>query len=392
MMIGRWRLTRGKGLLLALFAGALAVSVFRLFSTLSAVTNLTDNAPWGLWKAWDVIAVVPLGASGFTMAFVRYILKDARYEYIARRSVIWAAIMYLSMGARLFFDIGLPWRIYRPIAFWGNIHSALFEVAWCVFLYLIVLLMENLPRIMERSKNPSILKLEHSLHVILPFFVLGGVMLSTLHQSSLGTLYMIVGKRIDPLWYHPWLNYIYLLTAIAAGLSVAILIEAVSNKLYKTPFETGLLAKLGVAVATALSIALVWRVGSLAAEGNIGQIFTARYATALWWVEILAGYVAPIALLVSPATRNTRKGLVWAAAAAVFGMISIRANVVFTGMAASGLNANYFPSWTEWLFSIGWTAGTMVAFTWFVEGLPGILGQLVAGEPEAVEAEEKAAD
>ena len=158
MKIGNRHLTGGKATLLILFLSALAVAVFRMSTSLAAVTNLNDNTPWGLWKAWDVIIIVPLGASGFTMAFVRYFLKAERYEFIMRRSVIWAAIAYLSMSIRLFFDIGLPWRLPYPIVFWGNIHSALFEVAWCVALYIIVLLFENLPRLMEQSGKAVWLK------------------------------------------------------------------------------------------------------------------------------------------------------------------------------------------------------------------------------------------
>ena len=374
MKIGNRHLTGGKATLLILFLSALAVAVFRMSTSLAAVTNLNDNTPWGLWKAWDVIIIVPLGASGFTMAFVRYFLKAERYEFIMRRSVIWAAIAYLSMSIRLFFDIGLPWRLPYPIVFWGNIHSALFEVAWCVALYIIVLLFENLPRLMEQSGKALWLKLERSLHIILPVFVLAGILLSTMHQSSLGTLYMIVGERIDPLWYHPWLNYIFLLTSIAAGFSVAILIEAASNRLYKTKFETGLLARLGVAVNVVLLITLAWRIEALAAESALKQIFIARIETFLWWLEILAGYAVPIVILSSRKWRNSRRGLVWAAGATVFGMVLLRLNVVFTGMNAD-MHVHYFPSWTEWLFSIGFTAGTLLAWTWFAETLPGILGR-----------------
>ncbi|HYG60686.1 MAG TPA: NrfD/PsrC family molybdoenzyme membrane anchor subunit [Symbiobacteriaceae bacterium] len=373
LSLGKWKYTHTKGLMLGLFAVAIAVAVYRLFMGLGASTNLSDNTPWGLWKAFDVIVVVPLGASGFTMAFVRYFLKAEKYEYIMRRSVIWAAIMYLSMGLRLAFDIGLPWRLPYPIVFWGNIHSPLFEVAWCVALYLIVLLVENLPRVTERMGAAWAHKLEHGVHWVAPAFVLGGVLLSSMHQSSLGTLYMIVGKRMDPLWYHPWLNYIYLLTAIAAGLSVTILIEHYTSKSYKTAFHTNLLAKLGVAVAAALAVALVWRVGSLAAEGQLAQIFRPRLATGLWWAEMLVGYVMPIVILANSAWRNSRGPLVLAAAGTVVGMISLRMNVVFTGMAAD-MGSTYFPSLSEILFTVGATAGTLVIYTIFVEKLPGTLG------------------
>jgi Ni/Fe-hydrogenase subunit HybB-like protein len=384
MKHGNRQLTRGRSILWILFLSALAVALVRLFTSLATVTNLNDETPWGLWKAWDVIIIVPLGASGFTLAFVRYFLKAEKYEFIMRRSVVWAAIAYLSMSIRLFFDIGLPWRLPYPIVFWGNIHSALFEVAWCVALYIIVLLFENLPRLMEQSGKAVLHRLERSLHVFLPLFVLAGILLSTMHQSSLGTLYMIVGERIDPLWYHPWLNYIFLLTAIAAGLSVAILIEAASNRLYRTEFQTHLLAKLGAAADVVLAIALIWRIEALMAEGTLRQIFVLRYETFLWWLEILAGYVIPILILSKRAWRNRRRGLVWASAATVFGVVLLRLNVVFTGMNAD-MKVHYFPSWTEWLFSIGFTAGTLVAWAWLAERLPGILGRssISPGTPRA---------
>ena len=372
---GRYKLTPVKTALWVLFAGAIAMSIYRLFVGLGAVTNLSDSTPWGLWKAFDVIVVVPLGASGFTMAFVRYMLKADKYEHIMRRSVVWAAIMYLSMGVRLAFDIGLPWRLPYPLVFWGNIHSALFEVAWCVAIYLIVLFVENIPRVLERFGSERAHKIEHAIHWVAPAFVLVGVLLSSMHQSSLGTLYMIAGKRMDPLWYHPWLNYIYLLTAIAAGLSVTILIEWASARLYGTKFETGLLAKLAVAVWVALAIAFVWRIGSMAAEGQLGQITQARTATYLWWIEMLAGYAVPLVVLAVRPWRNSKNGLVLAAAATVIDMIMLRLNVVFPGMNAALKAHGYFPSVGEWLVTIGYTAGTLVAFTWLAEKLPGVLGR-----------------
>lgn len=360
--------------MLVLFLAAIGIAAYRLFVGLGAVTNLSDTTPWGLWKAWDVIVVVPLGASGFTMAFVRYFLKADKYEHIMRRSVIWAAIMYISMGARLMFDIGLPWRLPYPLVFWGNIHSALFEVAWCVALYLIVLFVENIPRLTERISKDWAYKFEHAIHWVAPGFVLFGVLLSSMHQSSLGTLYMIAGKRLDALWYHPWLNYIYLLTAIAAGLSVTILLEWACSKLYKTPFQTGLLSKLGIGVAGALGIAFVWRLGSLAVEGSFGEIFRPDISSYLWWVEMLVGYVMPLAILTRSAWRNDKSKLVLAAAGVVYGMISLRMNVVFTGMNKAMGASGYWPSVTEWLFSIGFTAGTMVVFTMLAEWLPGVIG------------------
>lgn len=381
----RWKMTPFKGLLLSLFGISAVVAIYRLFAGLGAATGLSDNMPWGLWKAFDVIVYVPLGAAGFTMAWVRYFTPGGeRYEYINRRAVIWAAICYLSAATRLAFDIGLPWRIINPIFKGGNLHSPLFEIAWCMAMYLVVLFLENVPRVMERQRHEWVHKLEHLLHKILPGFVLFGVLLSSMHQSSLGTLYMITGHRMDPLWYHPWLNYIFLLTAIASGLSVAIMIEGWSNHYYKTPFQTDLLAKFAPWIASLLAVTMTWRIGSLALEGQIGQIFVPRFATVLWWGEMIVGYAAPIALFLSK-LRRTRAGLVTAAILAVGGMISLRLNVVFTGM-FDALGSSYVPSLTEALFTIGATAGTMVIYTWFVETLPAILGRDEGDLPDGVQA------
>ncbi|HWI62029.1 MAG TPA: NrfD/PsrC family molybdoenzyme membrane anchor subunit [Symbiobacteriaceae bacterium] len=369
----RWKFTPLKGILLALFGISAVVAIYRLIYGLGAVTNMSDTTPWGIWKAFDVVIVIPLGASGFTMAFVRYFLKDARYEHIMRRSVIWAAIAYLSAGTRLMFDIGLPWRLANPLVLGGNFHSPLLEVAWCMALYMIVLFFENIPRVMERMGVPWILKLEHFLHKIMPGFVLVGVLLSTMHHSTLGTLFMITGKRMDGLWYHPWLNYLFLLTSIAAGLAVTILIEGWSNHYYKTPFHAKLLGRLGTAMAAFLGVALLWRVGSIAAEGGLGLLAAPRFQTVLWWGEILVGYLLPIAILLRPRLRTQRWPLIIAAGATVGGMMVYRLNVAFTAMAAN-MKSTYVPALPELLFTIGATAGTMVIYTWFVETLPAILG------------------
>jgi len=222
----QWKITPFKGILLALFGAAAIVTIVRFFTSLGAVTGMNDSMPWALWKTVDVIVFIALGASGFTMAFVRYFTPGGeQYEMIMRRSVIWAAIAYLSAAARLVIDFGLPWRAFNPFIFGGNLHSPLFEVAWCMLLYLFVLFFENVPRVMVESKREWVHRLEHRLHKILPIFVLCGVVLSSMHQSSLGTLFMITGRRMDVLWYHPWTNYVFLLTSIACGLAMAILIE-----------------------------------------------------------------------------------------------------------------------------------------------------------------------
>jgi len=370
----RWKVTPLKGTLLALFLVAAGAAIYRMFVGLGATTGMNDTMPWALWKTIHIIIFVPLGASGFTMAFVRYFTPGGeRYEKMMRRAVIWAAIAYLSASLSLAFDIGLPWRIFNPLILGGNLHSPLFEVAWCMALYLIVLFLENVPRVLERQNLQWVHKLEHTLHKIMPGFVLFGVLLSTMHQSSLGTIFMITGKRMDPLWYHPWLNYLFLMTAVAAGLSIMIMIEGWSNNYYKTPFQTNLLVKFTPYIGGLLSAALLWRLYSLFVEGQIGQLFVAQTSTVLWWGEIVIGYLIPIAIFFS-GLKQERKWLITAAILTVGGMISFRVNVSMIGL-MDALGGAYAPKLGEVLFSVGAIAGTMVIYTWFVETLPSILGQ-----------------
>ncbi|MFZ5823366.1 MAG: NrfD/PsrC family molybdoenzyme membrane anchor subunit [Bacillota bacterium] len=370
----RWKITPFKGVLLALFGIAVVVAVVRLFTGLGAVTGMNDSFPWAIWKTVHIIIFVPLGASGFTMAFVRYFTPGgARYEQMMRRAVIWAAIAYLSAGASLAFDIGLPWRIANPLLFGGNLHSPLFEVAWCMALYIMVLFFENVPRVMERQKRQWVHKLEHTLHKIMPGFVLFGVLLSTMHQSSLGAIFMIAGKRLDPLWYHPWINYTFLLTAIASGLAVMIMIEGWSNHYYKTTFQTNLLSKFAPWIAGLLAVTLLWRISSMVTEGTLSLVMTSGFKSLLWWGEIIVGYLLPIGLFLSPLRQN-RWGLVAGAMATIGGMISLRANTAMTGL-WEALNASYVPKLPEVLFSVGAVAGTLVIYNWFVETLPAILGR-----------------
>ncbi|MEJ2369159.1 MAG: polysulfide reductase NrfD, partial [Acidobacteriota bacterium] len=186
-----------KGILWLLTGLAAAVAVIRFVFGLGVSTALTDTTPWGLWIGFDVMGGVALAAGGFVLAALVHIFHRDRYHAAARPAILTAFLGYGAVVVGLLFDLGLPWHIWHPVVFW-NIHSPLFEVAWCVMLYLTVLALEVAPVILVKTHFQRLYRFLTRL--ALPIMILG-IMLSTLHQSSLGSMLLIMPFRVHPLWY-----------------------------------------------------------------------------------------------------------------------------------------------------------------------------------------------
>ncbi|MDQ7086999.1 MAG: NrfD/PsrC family molybdoenzyme membrane anchor subunit, partial [Acidobacteriota bacterium] len=201
-------------LLMILFS---VVLVRRFTGGLGAVSNLSDEMPWGLWIGFDLLSGVALAAGGFTITAIVYLLHLDRYRPIVRPALLTAFLGYLMVIAALLVDLGRPWNIWHPLIFW-NPHSVMFEVGWCVMLYTTVLFLEFLPLVFERFRIQRALTLWS--RYLTPPLVIAGVLLSTLHQSSLGTLYVIVPGKLHPLWYSPILPLLFFVSAISLGLAM----------------------------------------------------------------------------------------------------------------------------------------------------------------------------
>src|SRR5271157_4140190 len=195
-----WRVV----LVLILLLGAYA-TVLRFARGLGATTNLSDAFPWGLWVGFDVMCGVMLAAGGFTLTAAVYILNLREFKPIVRPTVLTAFLGYLLVVVALLFDLGRGYRIWHPLVMW-NPRSVMFEVAWCVTLYTTVLSLEFAAVIFERFRLQKLLRIQHAITIPL---VITGVMLSTLHQSSLGSLYLIVPNKLHALWYTPLLPVLF---------------------------------------------------------------------------------------------------------------------------------------------------------------------------------------
>lgn len=359
MRIAFWR-----GVLFVLLALGLYGAFVRYTQGLGAVTNLSDRFPWGLWIGFDVLCGVGLAAGGFVIAATVYLFQLRRFEPILRPTVLTAFLGYLFVIVALLFDLGRPDRIWHPLVMW-NPHSVMFEVAWCVTLYTTVLALEFSPVVFERFKLKAPLKLIRAITIPL---VVVGVILSTLHQSSLGGLYLIVPGKLHPFWYSSKLPIFFFLSAIAAGLGMVIIESRLSARAYGKKMELELLSDLAKPIVVVLSIYAILRVQDLAGRGVLPLLSIPSMERSLFILEIVLGVLLPIALLSIPRVRQDAGGLYSSAILVVLGFVLNRLNVSVTGMEGFS-QAGYFPSWTEVAVTMALVAGGFAVFSLAVKHL-----------------------
>lgn len=336
------KLTFWRAVLLVVLAAGIYTTVIRFTQGLGASTALSDQFPWGLWIGFDVLCGVALAAGGFTISAVVYIFNIERFKPIIRPTLLTAFLGYTLVVVALLFDLGLPYRIWHPLIMW-NPHSVMFEVAWCVTLYTAVLALEFSPMLFERLHWEKPLKIAKA--ITIPLVILG-VMLSTLHQSSLGSLYLIVPHKLHALWYSPLLPVFFFVSAIALGCAMTIFESFLSLRVFRKSLEINLLSQLGKVIVVTLGVYLVLRLQDLGGRHAMGLAFEPTYEGRMFLAEILLGVIAPIILLTIPRIRTNELGLFVSALMVVLGFIMNRLNVSITGIeGASG--ARYFPSWTE---------------------------------------------
>lgn len=356
------RLKIVKSILWFFFGAGTIVGLARFINGLGATTNLTDTTPWGLWIGFDVMGGVALAAGGFVVAGTVYIFHLEKYRPILRAAVLTAFLGYLAVAVGLLFDLGLPWNIWHMIIFW-NPHSPLFEVGWCVMLYLTVLFLEFAPVWLEKTKYTSILSTLKKLSV--PLVILG-VMLSTLHQSSLGSLMLIMPFRVHPLWYSPIVPVLFFVSAVGLGLMMVTLESIATSWLYRKESETNLLAGLGKAATYVLSLYVIVKLGDLAYQGKLSLLFANSWESNLYIFELLLSALVPAVLLMIPGVRNSRGGQLSCALMVVFGFVMNRINI--SGIATvRATGSDYFPSLMEISVSLWVVSGAILVFLFFVE-------------------------
>jgi Ni/Fe-hydrogenase subunit HybB-like protein len=353
-----------KQILWAIVGLAFAVAISRFFFGLGATTNLTDGTPWGLWIGFDVMSGVALAAGGFVITGTVYIFRLEQFRPIVRPAVLTAFLGYVAVVLGLMFDLGLPWNIWHALVHW-NTSSVLFEVAWCVMLYTSVLALEFLPVPLEATG--AFANLRRILKKIRLPLVVVGIALSTLHQSSLGSLFLIMPYKVHPLWYSPIMPVLFFISAIGLGFLMITFESRFTSNIYGRQPETTILARFLKAGPWIFGIYLFLRLGDLVARGNLHFAFEYEWRSLLFWIEIALSGVIPIFVLSIPAWRAHPNGQWFAALSGIFGIVLNRINVGGAShMSPDGVTF-YLPAWTEIAVSAGVVAGAALVFMVAVE-------------------------
>ena len=344
-------------ILVVLMAIGLVVAIIRYINGIGAVSNLTDGRAWGLWISLDLYVGVALAAGGFTLAAAVYIFNAKKYYPIVRSAILTAFLGYLLVIIALLVDLGQPWRIWHMIIYW-NPHSPLFEVGWCVLLYTAVLALEFSPNVFERFNMQVPLRWIRAIQIPL---VIIGVVLSTLHQSSLGSVLLLMPDKMHPLWYTPILPLLFLLSAIAVGPAMVIVETSLGSRGFGHHISLNILSGLGRWMPYLLGLYLVVKLADLLVAGELGLIFTSGVYSVTWLLEVVIGVVLPLILFSLASVLRNRAALFISALLVVVGLVLNRFNASLIALAPRP-GTVYFPHPMEFAISISIIAAGILAY------------------------------
>jgi Ni/Fe-hydrogenase subunit HybB-like protein len=377
----------GAKVLAALALAGIAVLVVRFTKGIGAVTHLSDQYPWGIWIGIDVATGVALAAGGFTSAFIAHILHNERYHVLVRPALLTAMLGYTFVALGVIVDLGRyynMWHILMPSMWQGN--SALFEVGMCVCCYLTVLYIEFLPIVCERfigrvnlpvvpaAVNRLLDRLlriaDRTLGRVMTFFLMAGVVLSCMHQSSLGTLMVLAPSKLHPLWHTAVLPLQFLLSAFAVGIAMVIFESLLASRSLRRPFEMRVLAPYARFLPFLLTIYLAAKVIDMVDRGT--WIYLTKFSgrSVAYLVEVIVGVILPLGMFLSHRLRRQPRWLFTSAAMVVFGVALNRINVFLIGYTAPYATGPYVPAWTEVLVTVGLISTLVLVYRLFVFHLP----------------------
>lgn len=368
--------------LLAIIAGigGLAI-VYRFAVGLGASTALSNGYPWGIWIAFDVVTGTALACGGYALAILIYILNKGVYHPMIRPAILTSALGYSMAGLSICFDVGRPWLLYRvPLWFrhW-NLHSVLFEVAICVMAYVAVCWIELSPAFLEKFEQgpPSLLqrtskKVLPVLRKAMPWIVALGLLLPTLHQSSLGSLMLLTGKKLHPLWSTPLLPLLFLVSSVGMGFAAVVFESTLSSRAFRRPRESAMLAGLAKAMIPILLIFAILRVADLALRGRLGLLFVADRHALLFWLE-MGLFLAPVFML-RRETQRLDPGSLFRAAMLMIAAGGLYRFDTFLLVFHPGAQYAYFPSVVETLTTVGIVAFEVLAYIVIVRRFPILSG------------------
>lgn len=356
-------LTKTMALLIAI-AGVILLVRFVL--GIGAVTNVNDGYSWGIWVVYDVMVGSAFACGGYAVALLVYIFNKGEYHPLVRPALLGSLFGYTLAGASVIIDLGRywnTWHIFTPG--WAQINSVMFEVAVCITIYIGVMWIEFSPVFLEKFNKHDIKK---KLGKWMFLFIALGALLPSMHQSSLGSLLVVFGTQINPLWQTLLLPLLFLMTAISVGYAIVIFESTISAIGFKRPFELGILSKLSKVMWGMLIAYLVVRIGDIVVRGAIVRAFEFNVMALAFWVE-MAFFIAPVMLLRDAANRRRPDRMFLSAVCMMAGTFMLRINGFLIGY-ETGSGWNYFPSISEIMLTVGIIAIEILGYVVLVRLLP----------------------
>ena len=363
-----WQRLRSRpweALLWALVLIAVVLTAIRFATGLATIANINQAYPWGWWVGFDMLTRIALGAVGFTMAAAGEIFDIKGFRYVTRAAVLVGLLWYLTYAAVLFVELGRPWMIWWVFLSWSP-SSAMYEVALCAVAYITVLILEFSPLVLARLGWRAPLRWIHAVYMLI---VITGVALSSLHQSSLGTLLLLVPTKVHPLWHSELLPVFFLLSAIVVGPAVMIGEHTLATHVLRLQPRMDVLRSLGRGLTVLILIYLALKLGDVLYRGVAGSALSFGFEARYFWLEIVIGLVVPLALLLTPDIDQRKWRLLAAATCVVAGVALNRLNVAVIAMKVESWET-YRPAVPEVLISVGAVAGMLLAYWYLVRWLP----------------------
>lgn len=339
----------------------------RFIEGMGAVTNLNGGHAWGIWVVYDVVVGTAFACGGYALAITIYVLNRGQYHPLIRPAVLASLLGYALGGFGAFFDMGRWWQFYNILLPWHwNFNSVMLEVGLCVMTYILVLFIEFSPAVLERFGFKG---MQQKLNKLLFFFIALGVLLPTMHQSSLGSLLIAMGYKVHPLWQSmEMLPLLAILSAVTMGFSIVLFEASMVTVGFKRPSESHLLAGLSQAIIWLLGVFLLVRFAELLLRGKLGMAFAFDFASLMFWIET-ALFIVPLVILLKAQRRKNGRHLLTAAVTMLFGGAMWRFNAYLITF-DPGPGYSYFPSVPEIMVTVGIIAFEIMAYIVLVKMLP----------------------
>lgn len=373
--------TRPYRVLAVFVALGLAVVLWRLIAGLGSTTALSDGYPWGLWISFDVLVGTALGCGGYAVAILVYVLNKGRYHTLVRPAVLTSALGYTLAGFAIVVDVGRWWNLWKVPVFWKlyNLSSVLLEVALCIMAYVAVLWIELSPVFLERLQETGPPRIRHMagrvksfLEQALLWIIALGLLLPTMHQSSLGALFLIAVTKLHPLWLTAWLPLLFLVSVVGMGYAVVVFESTLATHFLRRRQETAMLAGLSVAVIVTTGIYLFIRFYDLAYQERLALAFDWNLYSAFFWLEV-ALFASAMVVLASRRRRHDPGWLFFGA------MLMLLAGALYrfdSSLIAydPGQHWSYFPSVPEMLVTIGFVSLEVMTYIFLIKRFPILAG------------------